>query len=829
MKKKNKLVKRIVALGLVAVIVAVAYVFIFGRNNDKVTKIVLDEIPIISYFGITGETTTEADIIVVERDLNNTIMTNGYAVKLFLAPEDRYDHMIETAKQVIEAFKENPKTSYTFDYATSTFAVVEDVESTPIRYDQDVVMAKLEAGENIYPNTLSLDVMLYTDFDEYYLDASAGWLVDLDAALTNAEGEMISLNKSIPAVFLNAVKVGESEAAASVYGIPTVRAVGEYEFLVFDQKLLDYYSELLISSDEDGKEFGFSKNQMLYLSELEQYLRYVKNNEGPEGAEIVPLLNTPSTFTIDADYMMEMLEGNSLAADSNGYIMTPYSDITKFTPHYVTITKYRSLGFISDIYMDEPEDSAEKKEWLADKLINEDYAVAYYTGTKDEIEAIIEEAAGEDGSGKELVYNVYSKPIATSQEICNSVFSIHGANGYGNSDYEAYAINFLRLLNGVNGEIDIKNLLLYGANGVNYTLNNNGEVILPTTMEGEEGQTYAMDNLYTGHTFHAFPSEDKGISTESIDSQKEHNKALQESLLSGFSLAVRAYSVKNYAGEMVSIEGVDYQQVLNEVVDEFYSEYMNGLMFSVPATDEEYIKENEEKIKQTIRTSLINAYTELLIEEKTAAEKADVMADADFIASKKATAETIAKETFIDETRKAMIAEYQAKQEAAGTTVDTTWTPAEEDVTAAVDSFKYLSEDYLADLVQAQIDTFIKMEVDGRVSGYQDTPEFAAKMSAYTDRPEFEAEIEDTYVKKGDEYLAKFIEQAISAQIEEFAMVEFFAMVEEAFAEANSLRIAEIAREYPFVDVSGLSFCFSYNDAKMLFENQYYGLKGEPA
>ena len=86
MKKKNKLVKRIVALGLVAVLVAVAYVFIFGRNNDKVTKIVLDEIPIISYFGITGETTTEADIIVVERDLNNTIMTNGYAVKLFLAP-----------------------------------------------------------------------------------------------------------------------------------------------------------------------------------------------------------------------------------------------------------------------------------------------------------------------------------------------------------------------------------------------------------------------------------------------------------------------------------------------------------------------------------------------------------------------------------------------------------------------------------------------------------------------------------------------------------------------------------------------------------------------
>ena len=84
-------------------------------------------------------------------------------------------------------------------------------------------------------------------------------------------------------------------------------------------------------------------------------------------------------------------------------------------------------------------------------------------------------------------------------------------------------------------------------------------------------------------------------------------------------------------------------------------------------------------------------------------------------------------------------------------------------------------------------------------------------------------------MKKGDEYLAKFIEQAISAQIEEFAMVEFFAMVEEAFAEANSLRIAEIAREYPFVDVSGLSFCFSYNDAKMLFENQYYGLKGEPA
>ncbi len=830
MKKQKKLVKRIVALGLVAVLVAALCVFIFGRNNDTVTKIVLPEIPVISYFGITGETTTEEDIIVVERDLNNTIMTNGYAVKLFLAPESRYNHMLETAKQVIEAYKEDPKTTYTFDYATSTFTPVSDGESNYIRYDQDVVMHKLEAGENIYPNTLSLDVVLYTDYDEYYLDASEGKLVDLDAALTNAEGEMISLNKSIPAVFLNAVKVGETEAAASVYGIPTVRAVGQYEFLVFDQDVLDYYSELLTTpvEGEENYEFGFSKNQMKYFAELEEYLRYVKQHAGPDGNEIIPLLNTPSTFTIDADYKIEMLEGNSLAADTNGYIMSPYTNITKFVPHYVTVTKYRSLGYIADVFDAEAETAEEKKALLEEKMLNETFATAFYTGTVGEIEKLIKEAAGENGEGKNLVYNIYSKPIATSQEICQALFCIHGANGYGNADYESYAVNFIRLLNGVNGEVDIKNLLLYGANGVNYTLNNNGEVVLPTVIEGQEGQTYSMDTLYTGHTFHAFPSADKGITVEGIELEKQHNQALEESFLSGFSLAVRTYAVKDYEGNTISIEGVDYQAVLNSVVDQFYSDYVNGKLFAVDATNPEFLQENEEKIRETIEEAIIAEYKKYLVDTKTEAVRAEIVADEDFISEKTSSAQTIAQDMLYEATMNAMIAEYKEKQEATGGTVDPNYAPDSEAIKKAVEENKYFPATYIDTLFEDELNKFIDMELRSRMSGYENTLEFGSLMDAYLTSEEFAAEKEERYAEDYDDYLGKYLEQTVSEKIENFAMVDFYSIVEEQFAIANSQRIAEIAREYPFVDVSGLTFCFTYNEAKTLFENQYYALKGEP-
>ncbi|MBQ3194918.1 MAG: hypothetical protein IJB65_00470 [Clostridia bacterium] len=826
MKKQKKLVKRIIALGLVAVLVAALYVFVFGRSNDKVTKIVLPEIPVISYFGITGETTTQEDIRIVERDLNNVIMTNGYAVKLFLAPEEDYGKMIDSAKQVIEACREDESLTYEFDFENSEFKTISKEERPYIRYDQDVVMNTLndeKEKKNIYPNTLSMDIVLYTDFDEYYLDASEGHLVDLDAALTNSEGEMISLNKSIPAVFLNAVKVGESEAAANVYGIPTVRAVGEYEFLVFDQDLLDYYTNLItdVADGKDNYEFGFSKNQMRYLSELETYLNYVSKNDY-EGEKIIPLLNTPNTFVTSDGYNMEML-GSSLAVDSSGNLVVPFQAAAlgnaQFVNHYKTVAVYRSLGYVAEAF---------DEELLEEKLINEKFAVAFFKGTKGEMDALVKAAAGEDGAeGKNLVYNIYSKPLATSQEICQAVTSVQSSAGYGNSDYEAYAINFLRLLNGVNGEVDIKNLLLYGANGVNYTLNNSGEVILPTTTEGQQGQTYSMDTLYTGHTFHAFPSVDKGISLESIEQEKQHNLELQESYFTGFSLAVKAYSVKDYAGNTVSIEGVDYQQVLEDVVAEFYNEYINGELFAFDATDPEYMAANEDQIKQRIKDEIIKAYKAKLSADNRLKVEAEVLADKDMVEALEEAALTAA-----EKDQKNYVTE-QLKLEATGTTsVENAYVVPDEDITAALEEGRFDCEKYLKERLEVRYEEQLKNKVDDLCEGYEGTPEYQEMVANYTETEAYSEQYDKEYSEKKDYYFTRFLENEITAKMDEFNQNDFNQRVLDAFASANSARIAEIAIQYPFVDSAQLTFCDTYtaegSGALAMFREQYYALKGEP-
>ncbi len=826
MKKQKKLVKRIVALGLVAVLLAALYVFVFGRSDDDVSPIVLKEINIISYFGITGESTTEEDIRIVERDLNNTIMTNGYAVKLFLAPEEDYGKMIASAKEVIAACKEDETLTYDFDFENSEFKTISKEERPYIRYDQDVIMNTLNDDlekKNIYPNTLSLDVVLYTDFDEYYLDASAGYLVDLNVALS---GEMISLNKSIPQVFFNAVKVGEDEASAKVFGIPTVRAVGEYEFLVFDQDLLDYYTDVITSSEEGiaNHEYGFSQNQMLYLSELETYLNYVSKNDY-EGTKVVPLLNTPNSFVTSDGYNIEML-GASLAVDSSGNLIVPYQNAAignpQFVDHYKTVAVYRSLGYLAESF---------DEELLKEKIMNEKFAVAFYSGTKGEMDALVNEVAGEDGEGKNLVYNVYSKPLATSQEICKAVTCVHSATGYGNKDYEDYAINFIRLLNGVNGEIDIKNLLLYGANGVNYTLNNSGEVILPTTTDGEKGQTYSMDTLYTGHTFHAFPSVDKGISLEGIEIEKQHNLELQESYFTGFSLATKAYSVKDYAGNTVSIEGVDYQQVLEEVVSEFYKEYINGELFAFDATDPDYMAANEDQIKQRIHNEIINSYKAKLSEANRLKMEASILADKDMV-------EALEKETSsaADTDLKNYITE-QLKLEATGTTsVENAYVVPEEDVTAAIEEGRFDAEDKWDEFYEKRYEEKLKNRVDDLCEGYEGTPEYQELVAKYPDTADYAAEYEKEYSEKKDYYFTRFLENEISAKMDDFNANDFHQQINAAIAEANSERIAEIAIQYPFVDAQQLTFCDTYTaensaertGALALFQEQYYALKGEP-
>ncbi len=814
MKKKNSFVKKLIALVLVVGILGVI-IFALRQNSKNNVKVVIPpELPVITYFGITDESTTEADIIKVEERLNGMLITNGYALKLFLAPEDRYDTMVESAKAVIDAYKENAENDnygfkYSFDYATSTFSYEcsENTESVYTLYNRDTIRWCYDEGRSIEPNVLSMDVVLYTDFDDYYADASDGKLLSLAKALNDANGQMISLNKAIPAQFFDAVKVGDTTESAVVYGIPSVRAVGQYEFMVFDQAYLDHYSQLIMAAAEaDGEyENGFSKYQMSTVNDIEGYLRYVKANAGPDGEYPIPLLNAPTTPPI------ELMEGNGLGVTSNGELLLPFKNIA-YCNFYATIAKYRSLDYLV---------GAVAKDAVGESILSEDFAVAFYAGTMAEMESIVKQAAeGEDG--KELVYSIYAYPKATSEEICEAVYAIYNTSGYGNDDYESYAVNFLRLLNSQSTDVDVKNVLFYGVIGEHYTLTNSGEVITKVDV------TYSMDNKYTGHTFHALVSNDKGISEDSIKADIAHNLDLTTSQFTGFNLATKTFAVKDPEGNSILIDSVDYLNELNSIVAEFYDSYINGILFEFDATSDEYKAQVSGQIEQRLKANLLSEYKIVFEQGKKIDLREEVLADETFMTAKREDAVLLAAETVKANTRQAMIDEYRKGQEAMGAVIDETWAPSEEDVTAAVEAEIYYTAEDEAKIVEEELAGYVTVQVNKLFSEYVDSLEYETLMNAYLQSDEYKALFDERLVEDYDDLFAANLANELSSQIYDTFGSELVEKISARFAEANAARVAEIARDYPFVDVSELAF-YDYSQVLAnIFCQQYYDLKGQP-
>ncbi len=544
MKKKN-LIKKLIIWCLIIGIIAGGVFFLISRGNKDQEKIVLEEVPVFSVYLPTGDTTTESDILSVERDINNILLVEcNCAVKFYMAPESRYQTMLESAKKVITAYNENKSLasplpfSYSFDYATSTFDYKcdETVEEKYVVYNSDTVIELLDDGVEIYPNAPSIDIALFTNYSDYYDAYKNGEIVRLDTALS---AEIKELKQSIPAALFSALTTEANNMG--IYGIPTVRPIGDYEYMVFDKDLLDKYS--------------VDKNQMLDLEDLESYLETVYAGEA--GA-VTPLLNPPSTM-----YSEMYNEKHSIGVTDNGAMYFAYTDAA-FQKYYTTISRYRSLGYMGegDANMDDAS-----------------FAVAFFKGSQAELEAYIE------NSDKNLVFNggddgskPFAYPVATDTEVGEAVFSIFNTpySYYGAassttlSDSQKRAVDFLRILN--KKSASVKNILLYGAPSIHYTLSDTDNSVIFV-----KDNTYSMKNYHTGNAFHALVCNEEGynVTEQWIADGMAHNLGLINTKFSGFHLDAASFVV-NDGGETIFIEGIDYLAIIDQICDKYYEDYLNG-------------------------------------------------------------------------------------------------------------------------------------------------------------------------------------------------------------------------------------------------------------
>lgn len=839
MKEKKKLTQRLIIWGLVVAVLVTGLYMVFGRTSEA-TAIKLAELPVLGFFGIRDESTTETDIRRVEIELNNTLISQDYAVKLFLATEDNYDHMIDTAKNVISAYKENKDGAgygftYSFDYATSTFSYEcgEDIVTPSFVYNQDTIMETLEADKDIFPNVLSMDIVLYTDYDKYYDDAMASRLVDLDTYLSTSGGTANDLTKTISQEFLEAVRVGSTKGNTSVFGIPSVHEVGQYEFMVFDQEVLDKYSAM-IKSEKPGS-VGFSKQQMYSLEDLEDYLRYITAANSAEGTDdadkLIPMLNTPSTCGV-----LELTDGGALGVSASGEIMLPYS-YALYTDYYATITEYRSLGYVVN------DDTRSLRIATEDDIVNEEYAVAFFCGTISEMKSLVEKAAGDDADNPErqLVYNIYSYPIATSQEIGEAIFAISSGTGYGNADNEKNAVNFIRLLNGNVGGSDIKNILLYGGDNVHYSLSNDGKVIPVQTYDDGVDMTYSMSDVYTGHTFHALPSDVKGISAETIANASEHNSNLVLSLLAGYSPTEKTFTIKDYAGhsttlndtpivfedengESVTLE-LSYFDAIEEVVAEFYSAYVSGYLFYVDANSDEYRNTQDSAMLARLEDEMLDEFKasvqENYYDEKWAALTAEEIAS--YEEQAKVNTESELKEQFKNE----ILAERQAAAEEKGETNYST-NVTDEEIQARLDAY---DSTLLATKIKEKYTTLVESAIKVEYVAYTSSYDYTLLIDNYVASAEYLAERDARFDSEYDDLLSETLHSQLSDSILNYGSEVVVPAINAKFAEINAEFIALLTVHYPYVDVDeDITLYTTFEDAFLgLYQSQYYTLKGQPS
>lgn len=784
--KKKKNTKRIVAIILVLAIIAGAAVF-FATRDDSADEIVLAEIPIITFFGITDEKTTELGIMQVERDLNNVLITEGYAVKLFLAPEDRFDTMLSSAMEMMDKYMENNKKkgeekygfTYTFDYKTSTFTYEceKDTVTPSVVYNQDTIIEMLDDEKEIYPNVPSIDVVLMNDYDKYYELAATGAFERLNGSLEDAAK---AIKQSVPAAFLEAVTIGKD-----IFGIPSVQLVGEYEYLVYDQDMLNKY--------------GVSSKQLLSLEDLESYLLTVDADEENTAA---PLLNAPVSSPF------ELFDGKSLLVDAENALQFVYEN-DKFTEFYATVARYRSLGLMGDPDSD---------------ITTDDFAVAFFQGTEEEVKALSEK------TGKNLSYNVFSKPIATSEEVGKSIFCVCSSKKYSVSDVK-HGIDFVTLLNRPVSQTDIKNTLLYGALGLTYVVSDiDGTVTIAETEEGTEDTTYLMNNLYTGHTLHALNYAPYGISDEWKEMVRNHNSDLTVSKLSGFKFAPKQYNFKLSNGESIRPEGPDYLAIIDEICKAEYADYINGVSCAVDM--EEFNSTVDEKIRERVKAAITAEFETLKTDELNAKYDAEVRADEAFISDKRTNAETTAVALLKEEVTNTLKSEFKALYATLGVTDATEIeNRLATDVTTEVIDERYAkdyTEEDIAKKVEEVLDSSVSAEVISRVTAYKQTEEYLAIVTAYEASAEYATAVDARFSETRDTEYTTMLNLEISNNISNFSE-ELKGKIETAYEEAAKAFIDSQKDKVSAAELEEATVYTTFDDVMTyMFRNQYYAVKGEP-
>ena len=531
----------------------------------------------LSVLGIKKEGTTDEAVQAVE-DAINVITVAKYEtkIKLTLVTEDEYYDLVtervaeakynETVDKAIEQYNKyakevalekqkalnnaNSKSSGKLRRSIETVQP-ETMETRPVYSKEETTYIEGIGTVIVYPEPTSpVDILMISGKEMYDLFNEEGILASLDTTMTTSSDttNFTKLTQYIYPTFFSQLK----EISGTVNAIPNNNLLAEYTYIVVDKALAD--------------EFRLNIDEVSGYGDLSDFLASVKAKGG-----VTPFESVPDPLGIFYPFGKEIAVASYFdpifgydKEEGKSFTVSNLFDIPQYTNHLALMDTYKSAGYF-------------------DK-----------TGDKFAVAAIKGDASVEDVYGEDYYVKVIQNPFVEEQVIFNGMMAV--------SSIAQNDVRALELIQAFNTDPDLKNLLQYGIEGVNYEVNSDGLTIKRLNSE------YMMDTKLTGNVYMGYPEE--GQSADIWENYKATNisSALSpflicytnsESFESNLSVILKRAGLSEALAEIgLTYEGyfglskTDYNKKSKEL-RLLYTDYLKECLKTAGVKDEELMKQDE--------------------------------------------------------------------------------------------------------------------------------------------------------------------------------------------------------------------------------------------
>ena len=385
----------------------------------------------------------------------------------------------DAVKQFYEEYPEYLK------YAETTTDPTAETTPEETVYNEDTGLLELKYPE-ADPNVI--DIFFIDGYERLkeYIDKE--WVARVDDELNQGSKK---LKDYISDVFMTSVKID-----GGTYAVPNNRTVGEYTYMLVNKEMLTKYY--------------YNVSSMSTLADCSEFLSDIVRFE----PDVVPIHGSPELYNVlywDID--PETLDINT---ENFSIIGTTYSP---------TSTLGTQLQFTSLF--------PSKKAFSTQMLTNKQYEEFgyFHSEVADDAKCAIKIVHG--GAELEKVYGdeyemvVLESPCADTKTIFDSMFAVGG--------YSDNISRAMEIITYINTNAELRNLLQYGIENVNYTLDSNGQVVY------DSDNKYWMDINKTGNTFIAYTT--AGTDPELWQYGMKQNRDATVDMILGFSLKDEANKI----------------------------------------------------------------------------------------------------------------------------------------------------------------------------------------------------------------------------------------------------------------------------------------------